>query len=95
MVTIDPPSIAGRYVGLGLGIAGTLAVMVGAALLIGGSPYMDEPNEPGESDGRRPVAGGITLASGIVAAPIGWVMFGMNGGPAVDVRPTAPRSGAR
>jgi hypothetical protein len=72
-VVVDPPSAFGRYSGLALGIAGTVALSFGTVVLIVGG-----------SDTTRATGLGMT-AFGLAATPVGWTLFGVNARPKVKV----------
>lgn len=82
VVVVDPPSSFQYGFGLALGISGTIALTLGLGL--GALAPTDR------SDAYEAVVVTTTIA-GLVAMPVGWIMFGENRRPGVDVIARAPR----
>jgi hypothetical protein len=80
-VTIDPPSTFQRYFGLSLGILGPTLIVSGIMMSFFSSYHTEERVQPWHTIG-------LSMAlTGVVATPVGWVMFGVNGKPAVAIVP--------
>lgn len=92
-ITMDPDTTEHRSVGLGLGIAGPVAMVTGIALLV--SAWDDCHYHDGSSrtrcgnDGAE-TFGLLSLVAGLTATPVGWVMFGTSFKPEYDVSPLVP-----
>jgi len=75
-IIVDPDTRTHRYLGLAMGIAGPVLVLLGAGLLTCG----------GGCERSRLDAGVTTLVGGIAITPVGWVMYGTSSKPEVEVR---------
>jgi hypothetical protein len=85
-VEVDPHDPSQRTVGLALGIGGPIAIMGGALLVLSGICI-----EECRADRSGVVLPGLLLMlSGVVATPIGWIMFGKSFHPGVQVTPLYP-----
>jgi len=90
-VVVDPDKPSQRTIGLVLGIGGVVAMISGAVLVLSGSCWDD--GYCNHSDDGRSGAGAFLLLSGVVATPIGWVMFGKSFKPEVTTTPAGPQFG--
>jgi hypothetical protein len=81
-LVVHPRSPSMGPVGLTLGIAGPVAAIAGIALLLGGGCGGCSQSEPSVE-----IAGAGLLLGGLVATPIGWVMFGRSRHPGVSTKP--------
>lgn len=79
-VYIEPPSSFQRYLGLTLGILGPALVVSGLSLTL-------ISNSTGERTQPWYTIGLTATVTGFVATPVGWVMFGTNGKPSVEIKP--------
>lgn len=84
-VTLTPDVRWKRGVGLGLGIAGTIAVMVGSVMLMSSGRLMGEERADDRESGNQAAIGGLAFLGGAIATPIGWVMFGSSFKPDVEI----------
>lgn len=86
-VTLDPDARSKRGTGLALGILGSIAVMVGGALVMSSVDLMgerrDDERDPARSN--RAAVGGLMFLGGAIATPIGWVMFGSSFKPDAQI----------
>jgi hypothetical protein len=95
-VTVTPSTEGDRGLGLGLGIGGIAAIGVGVVLL-----FVELIDSIGciDSDcsdhANFAIPGLVLVVGGLVATPIGWVMFGKSFRPAVDVAPARDLRSAR
>jgi hypothetical protein len=87
VVTIDPPSSFGRYSGLALGVAGPVLLLGGLFLAVNSTSLTGERDQPYYALGIG------SIVTGVVATPVGWIMFGENGRPEIDVQPSRSRKG--
>lgn len=78
-VTLEPKGPSQRNIGLTLGIVGSVAVIFGVGMVLGGVDFKDDP-------GRATVAASL-LVGGMIATPVGWVMFGLGRRPGMSVDP--------
>lgn len=85
---VRPPSEEQRTTGLVLGVAGPVAMVGGSMLILSGLCI----EECRDSHADRVAAGLILAIGGVVATPIGWVMFGKSFRPTVEVSSGAWRT---
>jgi hypothetical protein len=83
---VSPDSYSQRWIGLGLGVGGFLAMVTGFALL---APQIGAcASEYGcDSATVGSTTGAILLLSGLLAASPGWFIFARSFSPDVDTRP--------
>ena len=80
-VYIDPPSKFQRYFGLSLGILGPTLIVGGIMVGFFSAYHTEQRAQPWHTVG-------LSMAiTGIVVTPLGWVMFGTNGKPSVEIVP--------
>ncbi len=104
-ITMDPDTVEHRSVGLGLGIAGPIAMIVGIVVVIGSWQDCGHGDYDYAYDGRRACGGNdsaralgiLSLVGGLTATPVGWVMFGTSFKPEYSLDPlsSSPYGGAR
>jgi hypothetical protein len=87
-VLVSPDARGQRTAGLGLGIGGTVAMIVGAVLVLS-DLCVDGCSRYDDSSDSRAGIGTALLLGGLVATPVGWVMFGKSFRPEVSQMPTA------
>jgi hypothetical protein len=86
---VDAPPRERRWAGLEIAVAGHLATVAGAALLL--SSYCVEKCA-GESGGSsRSISGLVLFAGGVTATVVGWVMFANGSHPTVKATPNFVR----
>jgi hypothetical protein len=88
-VTVTPDEPTERWLGLGLGIGGVVAIPTGLVLIL-----VDALNdvacigdEPCRDTTHLAVPGVLLLLAGLVATPVGWILFGQSFKPDVTVQP--------
>jgi hypothetical protein len=100
-LAITPRKPMKRTLWLVLGIAGAVAVTVGAGLFIDGDERLPPSRLCAEHVVCSPswtaemIGGLLTFAAGAAATPAGWVLFGKSFRPAIDVRRPTVGSSSR
>ena len=89
-ITFDPDTTDHRYGGLGLGIAGPIAMIVGLGLAISGARVSvdctgSECNQHTRTDETRIRMGLLTMLGGMGATALGWTMFGTSIKPEYEI----------
>jgi len=82
---VDPTSSTTRWIGLGLGVLGAGMILTGVALLAESNDVL--VNGSYETDKSKEFAGGALAVGGVMLSVGGWIMFGVNGKPHVEIRP--------
>lgn len=77
-IEIQEPHMAVANVGRVLGILGTLAIPIGATLILTANSGCGAECPNARSVERRAQVGAALLLSGFIVAPIGWTVFGVN-----------------
>ena len=91
-LVIDPDTHEHRSVGLGLGIAGPILVVVGIAAIFSTYDCYDCPDRGRDSGEDTTIALGLlSMLGGFAATPIGWVMFGTSFKPEYEHDPLYAR----
>jgi hypothetical protein len=98
-ILVEPRSSTARWVGLGMGVLGAGMIITGVALMAEANTAVVDGNyRPDES---KQFAGGALAVGGVMLSVGGWIMFGINGKPHLEIRPlgavtpTAPSLGSR
>jgi hypothetical protein len=82
VVLVDPPSSTARYAGLGLGVLGPVLILGGLFVAVNSTDLTGQHDQPYYTLGL------VGFAGGVIATPVGWVMFGANGRPSIEVYPS-------
>jgi hypothetical protein len=86
-VIVTPETPSTRWIGLGLGVAGTLALPTGITLLTVGLVESSTCDEDPSCHQELVAPGLLALVGGLVLAPMGWIMFASSYKPGVEIRP--------
>lgn len=85
-VVLEPKGPSQRNIGLTLGIVGSVALIFGVGMALGGANFQEDPE-------RATIAASL-LVGGLIATPVGWVMFGVGRRPGMTVEPRGRPSAA-
>lgn len=82
---VDPPNSTARWVGLGMGVLGAGLIITGVALLAEANTSVVNGNY--QQDKTKEFTGGALAVGGVMLSVGGWIMFGINGKPHLELQP--------
>ncbi|HWP05973.1 MAG TPA: hypothetical protein VNN72_09535, partial [Polyangiaceae bacterium] len=84
-IRVEPPNSTMRWVGLGMGVLGAGLIITGVALLAEANNHALDANF--HTDETKQFTGGALAVGGVMLSVGGWIMFGINGKPSLEIRP--------